>query len=113
MRVVGSTVLVLQALVLMLALPVALQVNGTSAGIAWPAFVAVALLCIVATGVITRPIGVRLGWVAQVATAALAWFVPWLLLLAVVFSVLWWAAIRAAAKVVAAQAARNAAQPDQ
>lgn len=110
MRVVGSTVLTLQALVLLLALPVATSVNGVAAGIAWLCFAGAAVLCIAAVAVITKPIGVALGWVAQVATAALAFFVPWLLVLAVVFGALWWGTLRVTSKVAQVDAARRAAQ---
>ena len=59
-----------------------------------------------AVGVVTKPAGKVLGWVAQVATAALGLLVPWLLVLAAVFAALWWGALRLSAKVAAADAAR-------
>jgi hypothetical protein len=108
MRVVGSTILCLQAVVLLLALPVATAVNGVDAGTAWAACAGVALLCILTVGVITKPIGVALGWTAQIGTAALAFFVPWLLVLAVVFTLLWWGALRVTRKVAQVDAARHA-----
>lgn len=108
MRVVGSTVLTLQALVLLLALPVATSVNGVSTGAAWLYFAGAALVCIAAVGVITKPLGVILGWCAQVFTAALSLLVPWLLVLALVFAALWWGTLRVTRKVAEVDAARQA-----
>jgi len=109
MRVLGSTMLTLQAVVLLLALPVATSVSGVSAGRAWVYFAGAALLCLAAVGVVTKPAGKVLGWVAQAATAALGLLVPWLLVLAAVFAALWWGALRLSAKVAAADTARASA----
>ena len=109
MRVVGSTLMCLQALVLLLVVPVATSVNDVSVGVAWACCAGAALLCIAATGVITKRSGVILGWAAQGATAALSLLVPWLLVLAVIFSALWWGALRITRKVALADAARQGA----
>lgn len=106
MRVLGSTMLSLQAVVLLLALPVAVSVNGVTTAKAWMYFAGAALLCICAVGAITKPAGLVMGWSAQVATMALGLLVPWLFLLGAIFAALWWGAIRISHKVSHADTAR-------
>ncbi|NDB17830.1 MAG: DUF4233 domain-containing protein [Actinobacteria bacterium] len=106
MRVLGSTMLCLQAVVLLLALPVAITVNGAPTALAASLFIATVLLCFIAIGVVTRPVGRVLGWLVQFATVGLGFLVPWLFVLAVVFLSLWWAALHFAGKVEQLNAAR-------
>ncbi len=108
MRVLGSTMLSLQAVVLLLALPVAITVNEAPAALASTLFVTTALLCFLAVGVVTKPAGRALGWLVQGATLALGFMVPWLFVLAAVFIALWWAALHFSAKVEQLNAARAA-----
>lgn len=109
MRVLGSTMLSLQAVVLLLALPVAIGVNGADPATAVILFSATALLCFVAVGVVTKPLGRWLGWAVQAATVGLGLLVPWLFLLAAVFMALWWAALHFSARIERLNAQRAAA----
>lgn len=111
MRVLGSTMLSLQAVVLLLALPVAISVNGVDGLTATLFLVGTALLAFLAVGAITKKVGLILGWAVQAATLAMGLLVPWLFGLGVVFTGLWWGAIRAAAKIAAVQAAHSQAEP--
>jgi uncharacterized protein DUF4233 len=65
------------------------------------------LLC----GVITRPGGLQLGWVLQVALIASGFFVPSMFILGVIFAALWWASIHYGRKIDEAKA-RFAAQAE-
>ncbi|MGC1207334.1 MAG: DUF4233 domain-containing protein [Ornithinimicrobium sp.] len=51
---------------------------------------ALALLCILASGMLRRPGGVLLGWVIQLLTLASALILPAMVAVAVIFGGLWW-----------------------
>lgn len=109
MRVLGSSVLVLEAIMLALFIPVA-YFTGLAASGSLAAWVGVALvvLCLVATGLLGRPIGVTLGWIVQVLVLATALLVPMMVVMAAVFGALWWAALRYGGRVDAMRAAQAA-----
>ena len=71
MRVLGSTVLVLEALVVLLAIPIAINVSDANATLALVMGIALAGLLILSVGVITKPIAVPLVWVLQVLVIAI------------------------------------------
>ena len=77
MRVLCSSVLVFEAIVAGLFIPVAyfsgIVANGATA--AWIGAV-LAVLCIIAAAVVTRPYGVALGWIVQVLVLACGFVVP-------------------------------------
>ena len=52
-----------------------------------------AVLCIVAAGMLRRPWGITLGWVLQVATLATALIVPSMLVVGLLFGALWLTAL--------------------
>lgn len=49
-----------------------------------------ALLCILASGLLRRPGGVLVGWVVQVLTLMTAFILPAMVAVAVIFGGLWW-----------------------
>lgn len=51
--------------------------------------IGIMLLCIVAAGLLRRPIGITLGWVVQVGTLLLAFIAPVAVIVEVVFGGLW------------------------
>ncbi|MGB3829458.1 MAG: DUF4233 domain-containing protein [Ornithinimicrobium sp.] len=51
---------------------------------------ALAVLCIIASGLLRRPGGVLLGWIVQVLTLASALILPAMVAVAVIFAGLWW-----------------------
>jgi hypothetical protein len=63
------------------------------------------LLC----GVITRPGGVQLGWVFQIALVVSGFIVPSMFFLGAIFAALWWASVHYGRKIDEAKA-RFAAQ---
>jgi hypothetical protein len=67
-----------------------------------------ALLCLVAAGLMRTAYGVTLGWLIQLATLAGALVVPLMLLVAVIFGGLWTTSLVQGGRIDRAQAARAA-----
>lgn len=93
MRALTSGVLVMQAIMLGLAIPVVLVAGGQPAAVGW-------LLAVLAVAALLLPAAARrswylpAGWAVQVATVACGVFEPMLFFLGAVFAALWWTAIR-------------------
>ncbi len=91
MRVLGSTVLVLEAIVVFLA-----------------ALVAAALALIAGVGTLGRPFGVTVGWVLQGFVLAWGLWVPSMWIVGGIFVVLWFFAVRNGSRIDALRAERAA-----
>lgn len=113
MRVLGSTVLVFEWLIVALAVPVAVNTADVRVGVAWGFLGLITVLVIVAIARITTPVGVAVGWSVQVVTVAAAFVVPLvpLAILGIIFAGLYYAAIRLAQRVDAARARPPAGPP--
>jgi len=100
MRVLGSSVLAFEAIVVLLAMPL-LAVNGyvDSMGVAFAIGGAIAVGLIVAISVITRPAGVWLGWIMQVVVLALGFWIPTMWILGAIFAILWFVAVRSGGRI--------------
>lgn len=85
----ASSVLASEALVVVLAALVAARLDLAPAAVAWGAGAALAVLCLLAAGLLRWPVGYVLGWVAQAALLVLSVRVPTMVILAVVFVLLW------------------------
>lgn len=94
MRVLGSTVLILEALVVLLAIPIAINVSDANATYALIIGIALAGLLVLTVGVITRPIAVPIGWVLQVLIIASGIVVPTMFFIGGLFALLWFYAVR-------------------
>jgi len=105
MRVLGTTVLVFEWLVLALGIPVAVNTAGVSAGAAWTVFAVATVLIALSVGTITKPTGVVLGWLVQIVIILSGLVVPLLALLGIIFAGLYYAAIRLSRRVDEAKAA--------
>lgn len=102
MRVLTSSVLVMEAIMLGLAIPVALVAGGQPGWFGW-LLAALALVALVLPAAATRAWFVPVGWVLQagvlvaggydMATSASAGVLPMLLILGLLFTALWWAAL--------------------
>lgn len=92
MRVLTSSVLVMEAIMLGLAIPVAVVAGGQPASVGW-LLGALALACLLLPGAFTRPFFVPVGWALQVAVIACGIVEPMLYLLGAIFAALWWAAL--------------------
>lgn len=109
MKVLGSAVLAIEAIIVLLAIPVA-ATNGSvsNLGLAIGIGVGLAVLLLLAIGTLRRPWGVGVGWVLQVAVLALGLLVPLMFLVGAIFAILWFFAIRNGRRVDALRAARAA-----
>ncbi len=93
MRVLTSSVLVLEAIVLALAIPVALVVGGSPAWVGW-LLGGLAVACLLLPGAYRRSGFLAAGWAAQVALVATGLVVPMMFVLGAAFTALWWTAVR-------------------
>lgn len=94
MRVLGSSVLALEAIVVLLAIPIAVNNENVNAGLALVVGVAIALLMLVTIGFISRPIAVPIGWTLQVLTVGTGFVVPTMFIVGGVFACLWFFAVK-------------------
>jgi len=94
MRVLGSTVLVFEAIVVLLAIPIAINVSDANATFALVIGIALAGLLILTVGVIMKPIAVPIGWILQVLVIAAGIVVPTMFLVGGIFALLWFYAVR-------------------
>lgn len=105
---VAATLLALEAVVVMLAIPVAVAVTDVAAGVAIPAGLAVGLACVVAAALVRRSrAGYILGSVLQVLAVAAGFIVPVMFFLGGLFAVLWFVLLRIGPEVDRARAAGN------
>jgi hypothetical protein len=111
MRGLASGVLALEAIVLLLVVPVAVVIFDVDVAVGVTAGVVLIALCIVAIGGLGRGWGYQLGWVVQVLAVALGLVVPAMFVLGGIFALLYYYALRIARDVEAAKAAREADMP--
>lgn len=94
MRVLGSSVLALEAIVVLLAIPIAINNENVNSGLALGVGGAIALLMFLTIGVITKPIAVPIGWTLQVITVGSGFVVPTMFIIGGVFALLWYFAVK-------------------
>lgn len=105
MRVLTSSVLIMEAIVLLLAIPVAVIAGGQPAWVGW-LYAALALACALLPGLFRRPYFVPAGWAVQALVVASGLFIGWMMIvLGVVFTALWWTALHLGRKAEATSAA--------
>jgi hypothetical protein len=103
-RGLASAVLALEAIVVLLAVPVAVVVYGADATWAITGGVALIVLTVVAIGGLGRGWGYRVGWVVQGLAVALGFVVPAMFALGAIFGLLWYMALRLPAQAEAVRA---------
>lgn len=108
MRSLASIVLGFEALVLALVTPVMISVAHVSASTALPVCLGLALLAIVATGLLRNQVGYALGWVVQVGAVGLGFVVPVMFVLGLAFAGFWVMAIVLGRRI---EEAKGAADP--
>lgn len=81
--------LVLEAIVLGLAAPVMIAVEGVSAAAALWTCLGLAVLCVVTAGSLSRPQAYWIGHAIQVAAVALGFVVPIMFFVGAMFAALW------------------------
>jgi hypothetical protein len=106
-RPVLSAILVFEAIVVGLAIPVAVSLGGVSGGLAGAVGGGVAVACLVATALLRYPFGRWVGSVLQVVTVALGLVVSLMFVLGLVFGALWFVCLAADRRIAAAQAHRE------
>jgi hypothetical protein len=94
MRRVAGSVLIFEAIVIVLAIPVAINVSGVPAGPAIAAGLALAVAALVVAARVDRPGGVAAGWVVQALVLVSALVVPVMIVLGGMFAALWYGALR-------------------
>ncbi|MFI7615308.1 DUF4233 domain-containing protein [Nonomuraea terrae] len=99
MRRLGASVLGMEAIVAGLVTPVAIRVGGVSPGLAVTVGIGLAVLCVVAAGLLKKPIGYVLGSVAQVLAICTGFVVSMMFFLGAIFAALWITAILVARRV--------------
>ena len=65
MRVIAASVLTFEGLIVLLAIPVAITLGGVEPSVAIAGGVALAVVCLVVAGSLSRPWGYQAGWVVQ------------------------------------------------
>ena len=100
MKVLGTSVLAFEAIVVLLATALAASDTSVSTGLAWACGFALIILLILGIGLLRRPYGVAFGWVLQVLVLASSIVVGWaMLVVGGIFVVLWFIAIRTGRRV--------------
>lgn len=94
MRRLAGSVLIFEAIVVVLAIPVAINVSGVAPAPALIAGIGLALVAILVAGRVDRPGGVTAGWAVQGLVLASALIVPIMALLGAIFAALWFGALR-------------------
>jgi Protein of unknown function (DUF4233) len=89
MRVIAASVLAFEAIVVLLAIPVAVTLGGVEPALAITGGVALALLCVAAAGSLGRPWGYQAGWVVQGLVLASGLVVTSMFLVGGLFVGLW------------------------
>lgn len=106
MRVLCSSVLAIEAIVVFLATSLAAS-NGSvsNTALAWTVGLALMVVLFAAIGALGRSWGIALGWVLQLAVLATSLVVGWtMLIVGVIFVVLWFLAVRNGRRVDALRA---------
>ncbi|MGW4475792.1 DUF4233 domain-containing protein [Nonomuraea sp. NPDC004354] len=99
MRRLGASVLGMQAIVVALITPVAIKIQQIPVAVAVTVGIGLAVLCVVAAGLLKRPVGYVIGSLVQVLAIATGFLVPMMFFLGAIFAALWITAIFVARRV--------------
>ena len=111
-RSMCAGMLALQAVVLFLVGPVLSGLTDLGVATAFGIGLGLAVLCVVAAGMLRRPIGYWLGWAVQGLSIALGFVVPMMFLLGLLFASLWAGAYYLGAQIDRERAEREATARD-
>lgn len=89
MRGMCAAMLTLQAIVVGLAVPVLISVEDVDKSLALPLGLGLAVVCILAAGMLRKPWAYTLGHLCQVATIALGFLSPVMFFVGGLFALLW------------------------
>ena len=110
MKTLCAAVLFFQSIVVLLAIPVAIVVQGVAAPIGIAVGGALVLACLFVAGSQRRTWGLAAGWALQVIVILTGFVVPTMFFLGGVFALLWFYSIRVGRSGDAIKAAREAQQ---
>ncbi|MFI6291623.1 DUF4233 domain-containing protein [Nonomuraea sp. NPDC050790] len=99
MRRLGASVLGMEAIMAGLITPVAITVSGVAPALAMVSGLGLSVLCIVAIGLLKRPVGYVVGTLVQVLAIATGFLVSMMFFLGAIFAALWITAIFVARRV--------------
>lgn len=108
MRTLCSSTLIGEALLVLFAALVAMQLSSVSTATVWIVSGIAMALCIALCGMINRPGAVQIGWALQIGLIASGFVLPTMFGLGVVFAGLWWCSVHYGRKVDAFKTARAA-----
>lgn len=106
MRSLASIVLGFEAIVLALVTPVMISVADVEASTALPVCLGLAVLAVLAAGLLRNRAGYVLGWVVQVGAVGLGFVVPVMFVLGLTFGAFWVMAIVLGRRIDEAKAAQ-------
>jgi hypothetical protein len=107
MRSLASIVLAFESLVIALATPVMISIADVRPAVALSVCLGLAVLALVATGLLRSQVGYALGWVVQVGAIGLGFVVPVMFVLGLAFASFWVAAIVLGRRIEAAKQAHT------
>ncbi|MFI6847406.1 DUF4233 domain-containing protein [Kitasatospora sp. NBC_00085] len=110
MRTLCSSTLIGEALLIMFAALVAMQLSDVPTATVWTVSGIAMALCVLLCGMITRPGAVAIGWALQLGLIASGFVLPTMFGLGVVFAGLWWCSVHYGRRIDEFKAARAAAQ---
>ncbi|MFH9348129.1 DUF4233 domain-containing protein [Kitasatospora sp. NPDC017646] len=110
MRTLCSSTLIGEALLIMFAALVAMQLSSVSTATVWVVSGIAMALCVALCGMINRPGAVQIGWALQIGLIASGFVLPTMFGLGVVFAGLWWCSVHYGRKVDEFKAARAAVE---
>ncbi|MEQ7124958.1 DUF4233 domain-containing protein [Actinopolymorpha sp. B11F2] len=110
MRPVLSAILVFEAIIVALAIPVAVALSDVDGGLAGTVGAGLAVACLVVTGLLRYRVGRIAGSVLQVVAIGLGFVVPLMFLLGAIFAVLWFVCLRLDRRITAERAERENAE---
>lgn len=110
MKVMGASVLIFEAIVVGLFIPVG-YFNGLVASGEAAVWVGVFLVvaCVVGAALVRQPYGAVVGWVIQLLVIATGFLVPMMFVLGGIFALLWWSALHFGRRADALSAGRTTA----
>ncbi|WP_020577360.1 DUF4233 domain-containing protein [Actinopolymorpha alba] len=111
MRSVLSAILVFEAIIIGLAIPVAITLGEVPSALAGAVGGAAAVTCLVVTGLLRFPVGKVLGSVLQVVVFGLGFVVPLMFVLGVIFGVMWFGFLVLDRRIAASKAAHDQSAP--
>lgn len=94
MRPIAASILVFEAIIVVLAIPVAISLGDVDPVVAGVGGGALALACLLTAGLLRRPWGYAVGWVLQLVLIASGFVVTAMFILGGLFAILWFVGLR-------------------